>query len=254
MATAASAVPACAAMADARRGRAAAVVAAVLAVTGCSLRPAPPPPPPPPQPPVAPLALDPARTEVLVRVYREGPLAAVGHNHIITTTAIEGGVTPAAGGEYAFALRLPVAAFVVDDPAARARAGADFAAPVDDAARAGTRGNLLGPRLLDADRFPAIGLAGRTGTGAEGARSLEVAITVRDVTRPFRIPVTVEATPAGPRLRGTLRVTHAELGLEPFSVMGGMLRVRDELGIDFVAELGAAAVSPAVAAGPAAAR
>lgn len=235
-------------MADARRGRAAAVVVAVLAVTGCSLRPAPPPAPPPP---VAALALDPARTEVLVRAYREGPLAAVGHNHVITATAVEGSVTPVAGGEYAFALRLPVAAFVVDDPAARARAGADFAAPVDDAARAGTRGNLLGPRLLDAERFPAIGLAGRTVTGADGARSLEAAITVRDVTRSFRIPVTIEATPAGPRLRGVLRVTHAELGLEPFSVMGGMLRVRDELAIDFVAGLGA--VSPA-GAGPAAAR
>jgi polyisoprenoid-binding protein YceI len=122
---------------------------------------------------------------------------------------------------------------------------------VDDAARAGTRGNLLGPRLLDAAGFPAIGLAGRTVTGPDGARSLDVAITVRDVTRPFRIPVGIEATPAGPRLRGTLRVTHAELGLEPFSVMGGMLRVRDELSIDFVAGLGA--VSPA-GAGPAAGR
>jgi polyisoprenoid-binding protein YceI len=237
-------------MADARRRRAAAVAAAVLAVTGCSLRPSPPPAAPPP---AAALALDPARTEVLVRVYREGPLAAVGHNHVITATAVEGSVTPAAGGEYAFALRLPVAAFVVDDPAARARAGADFAAPVDDAARAGTRGNLLGPRLLDAERFPAIGLAGRSVTGPDGTRSLDIAITVRDVTRPFRIPVTVEAAPDGPRLRGALRVTHAELGLEPFSVMGGMLRVRDELGIEFVAGLGAGGVS-AAGAGPVAAR
>jgi polyisoprenoid-binding protein YceI len=237
-------------MADPRRRRSAVAAAAILAVAGCSLGPAPPPAAPPP---AAALALDPARTEVLVRVYREGPLAAVGHNHVITATAVEGSVTPAAGGEYTFDVRLPVAAFVVDDPAARARAGADFAAPVDDAARDGTRGNLLGPRLLDAARFPAIGLAGRTVTGPDGARSLDVAITVRDVTRPFRIPVTVAATPQGPSLRGALRVTHAELGLEPFSVMGGMLRVRDELGIEFVAGLGAGAVSPA-GAGPAAAR
>lgn len=179
------------------------------------------------------VALDPAVTAVRVLVYRDGPLANLGHNHVITAPELTGEVVSAGGGEYRFALLVPVAGLVIDDPAARATEGPDFAAAVDDAARDGTRTNLLGPRLLDAARYPVIGLRGATLTAGDGQRAVQVAVTVRDVTREFRIPVVIQPGADGPRLQGELRVTHGDLGLTPFTVMGGMLRVRDEFGIRF---------------------
>jgi hypothetical protein len=178
------------------------------------------------------LAIDPDATEVRVLVYRAGPLAALGHNHVITSSALAGRIDSLPGGEYRFDLALPVETFAVDLPLPRADEGPDFATPVADDARAGTRANMLGERVLDAARFPVIRLAGETRSAADGARSLALAVTLRDATREFRVPVTLESGDR-PVLQGELSLTHADLGLTPFSVMGGMLSVRDDLLVRF---------------------
>jgi hypothetical protein len=159
-------------------------------------------------------------------------LAALGHNHVITSTSLDGRIDALPGGEYRFDLALPVESFVVDPPGPRAEEGADFAATVADDARDGTRANMLGEGVLDAARFPVIRLAGQTLSAADGTRSLAVAVTVRDATREFRVPVTIEPGER-PVMRGELPLTHADLGLKPFSVMGGMLAVRDDLLVRF---------------------
>lgn len=178
------------------------------------------------------LAIDPESTEVRVLVHRAGALAALGHNHVITSTSLDGRIDALPGGEYRFDLALPVESFVVDPPGPRAEEGADFAATVADDARDGTRANMLGERVLDAARFPVIRLTGETLSAVDGARSLKVAVTVRDATREFRVPVTIEPGER-PGVRGELPLTHADLGLVPFSVMGGMLAVRDDLLVRF---------------------
>jgi polyisoprenoid-binding protein YceI len=103
---------------------------------------------------------------------------------------------------------------------------------VADDARDGTRTNMLGERVLDAARFPVIRLAGETLSAADGARSVALAVTVRDTTREVRVPVTI-VPGERPVMRGELPLTHADLGLTPFSVMGGMLAVRDDLLVRF---------------------
>jgi hypothetical protein len=178
------------------------------------------------------LAIDPAATEVRILVHRAGALAALGHNHVITSTSLGGRIDALPGGEYRFDLALPVESFVVDPPGPRAEEGEDFAANVADDARDGTRTNMLGERVLDAARFPVIRLAGETLSAADGARSLALAVTVRDTTREFRVPVTI-VPGERPVVRGELPLTHADLGLSPFSVMGGMLAVRDDLLVRF---------------------
>jgi hypothetical protein len=171
-------------------------------------------------------------------------MANLGHNHVLTTRTFQGRVERRPDGEYTFDLELPVASFIVDDPAARATEGPDFAAPVADDARAGTRTNLLGERVLDASRYPLIRLTGSTQALGSGAASVTVDVTLRATTRRFLVPVQVDTSGPVPRLEGELRFTHADVGLEPFSVMGGMLRVRDELGVRF-----AVVLHPAVAGG-----
>jgi hypothetical protein len=216
------------------------VAVVVLAIAACSgLREAPPDIGRPAASSAAPaagaLAIDPTGTEVRVLVYRAGTLAALGHNHVITSAALEGRIDPLPGDEYRFDLALPVSSFTVDPEQPRAEEGPDFAAPVADEARAGTRENLLGERVLDGAAFPAIYLAGQTRPAPDGSRNLQLAVTLRGETREFVVPVTLDAAAAGGGgvLRGELRLTHADLGLTPFSVMGGMIAVRDDLLVRF---------------------
>jgi hypothetical protein len=88
-----------------------------------------------------------------VRVYRDGPMQKLGHDHLVTSGSLAGEISlrePIAASR--FTLRLPLASLVVDDPAARAHAGGEFAAPVPEKDREATRHNMLGERVLDAAR------------------------------------------------------------------------------------------------------
>ena len=101
--------------------------------------------------------IDERHSELRILVYRAGPLARFGHNHVILNRSIRGVVNLAGvGGESTFSLSVPAAGFVVDDAQARREEGADFAAEVPDDAKSGTLHNMLSAALLDADEFPMI--------------------------------------------------------------------------------------------------
>ena len=99
-------------------------------------------PPPPSGVPV--YRIDGGHSELRLLVYRAGPMAKFGHNHVMVNDAVSGWVAAANGVAGAsLALSIPVAAFVVDDAAARAAEGADFSEEVAVEARDGTRHNML---------------------------------------------------------------------------------------------------------------
>ena len=180
------------------------------------------------------LQVDPDRTVVTVIVRRAGPLAKLGHDHVITSADEGGSVwlgrTPA---DSSFELTLPVERFDVDLPGARAAAGPEFAAPVPDDARAGTRRNLLRAEVLDGERFPTITLRAAAASGAWPQPIVRVAVTLKGVEREQEIPVVVERDANGVVARGELRLNQTEFGMTPFSVAGGAIQVADTLEIRF---------------------
>ena len=101
--------------------------------------------------------IDPAQSELRLLVYRSGTMARLGHNHVIVNRSLDGWVAVAASiAASSFWLKIPAAAFAVDEAGARAEEGADFAAVVAEDAKSATLRNMLGAALLDADRFPDI--------------------------------------------------------------------------------------------------
>ena len=179
-------------------------------------------------PPVAATGLpyDVVHAEVAIRVRPDGPLAGLGHSHLIRSDALDGTI---ALGEPAsttsFALELPLASLVVDPP--------ETATTVNDDQRAATRRNMLGPALLDAERFPLLAIRSDGIEGGPQQFLARVQVGIRGEHRPIRVPVTVTVT--GDRLTATGRfaVTHRELGLEPYSVALGALRVAETIDIEF---------------------
>ena len=182
------------------------------------------------------LEVDTGASLLQVFVYRDGPMARLGHNHVVSTTALSGEVVlDRDGGLSRLQLVLPVASLEVDRPELRAAAGPDFPGEVPVADREGTRQNLLGEAFLDAARYPEIRLASglAPASGVEGAVRLAVEATVRGGSYSLEVPVTVTRDGDQLEATGEISLSHGELGLKPFSVMGGLLSVRDELRLSF---------------------
>jgi hypothetical protein len=180
--------------------------------------------------------LDRARSELSIRAFRAGPLAAFGHNHVILARGLEGRLAVPAADRYPgtrFELTLPVAALVVDDPGARRAAGAGFdTQPTADDVD-GTREHLLGARLLDALAYPVIAVRGLVTADAAGGLRADAVVVVKGREARVTVPLAVEATGDARVASGAFRVSHAELGLSPYTVAFGALAVADELEIRF---------------------
>jgi polyisoprenoid-binding protein YceI len=214
------------------------LLAALLGLAACRAPPSRPA-PPAPAPPAAAAGVelyqvDTSRSLITLRVYREGPLAALGHNHVIAVRGLEGSVRwHAEPSRASLTLRLPVAAMSVDDPALRAAAGADFAAEVGDAARQGTRTNMLGPRLLDAEHYPEITLESERIGGSAAAPLITLRAFVAGHDALIEVPAHVARDASGLRASGDIELRQTTLGLTPFAVMLGALRVADTIGVHF---------------------
>ena len=173
-------------------------------------------------------------SDVVVKVYRDGPLAHLGHNHVISTRAVTGRIElrePLAASS--FSLALPLDSLVVDDGTRRAAAGPDFPDDLTVEDKEGTRRNLLGPALLDAARFPVLQLDSEAITAAGAGYQVTARADVLGVPRQVTIPVTLERTGERLQASGEFVLRHAELGLTPFSAALGALRVREDMEVAF---------------------
>jgi len=182
----------------------------------------------------------PASSEVRVLAFRDGPLAQLGHNHVLVARELAGELSvPGAAQDLRFELSLPVAALSVDEPAARREEGDAFASEPSAADLAGTRRNLLGPAVLDADHYPLLRVAGlgaarESGSGPPGGRyRVRLRIELRGQATALEVPVIVTTTADALAAAGEFRVAQSSLGLAPFSVALGALRVADELVVRF---------------------
>jgi len=187
-------------------------------------------------------SVDPAGSDIHWLVYKAGTFSKLGHNHVISVAGLSGHVTAAADlGQSRFELSFPVASLVVDDPQLRAGLGEDFTSVPTADDKAGTRKNMLTDKVLDGDKFQTISVKG-AGPGGDGdAQTLKVTVSLlgRDValTVPTKVVVSGDTLTAS----GEFELTHADLGMKPFSVMLGALQVADKM--KFVYRIKAEAVS-----------
>jgi polyisoprenoid-binding protein YceI len=178
--------------------------------------------------------IDPEASVVNLLVRRAGKLSGFGHVHVVTSADETGrvwfGATPDLSG---FEVRVPVEAFVVDDPAARAAAGPEFAAKVPEEARSGTRRNMLGPDVLDAARYPEIVVSSAGPLDDTAPSSLKIRIVIRGAQLEREVPVTARIGVDSVSARGSFTVLQSDLGIKPFSIAGGAIAVADEVEIRF---------------------
>jgi len=180
-------------------------------------------------------SIDSTQSELRLLVYRAGPMARLGHNHVILNRAVGGWVDAAARAESAsFSLYVPVADFVVDDAQARSEEGEEFSAEVPEEAKSGTRRNMLSAAVLDAERFPVITLTSIGITQVpEGNLTARLTIGVAGHESTLAVPFTLTISPDRISAAGSVVLRQSDLGLTPLRVMLGALQVQDDITVRF---------------------
>jgi hypothetical protein len=170
-----------------------------------------------------------------VHVFRAGAAAHLGHNHVIEAGDLRAElIWPDAAAARANAwpkatlvLSFSLDALVIDPPALRARLGPDFASTLSDEDRAGTLANLR--RALAAERFPQVRVQTTRIVGEGPVLAVEAAVAWHGQVRALPLSVSVD----GPRAKGSAVLRQSDFGIQPFSVLGGLLAVRDEVVVEF---------------------
>jgi polyisoprenoid-binding protein YceI len=179
--------------------------------------------------------VDAAASELHWLVYKSGALARLGHNHTIAAGDLSGTVTVDTNslGASRFELGFSVASLVVDDPMLRATLGADFASvpTVDDIA--GTRTNMLSERVLDGEKYPVLRIVGTGPATRDGKQVLNVQVEILGRTVDLTVPTEVSIDNGEIRAKGEFELNHADLGMQPFSVMMGALQVGEKLSFTY---------------------
>lgn len=163
-----------------------------------------------------------------VLAYPDGPLRRFGHHHVISHQVISGVVeVPRNPLESNIRLEIAVADFVVDDPDLRALEGEEFEGEISEKDIAGTRGNMLGDRLLHGEQFPSISVRSTRIDGTLPDVTITATVTLKDLEHTVAFPARIELTDDSFVATGQLDLTHGDLGLTPFTAAGGALSVRD---------------------------
>jgi len=175
--------------------------------------------------------IEPGDSRIAVRVHRAGKLAQFGHNHLVTATEVQGFLMgpqedqPGRGNLY-----LPVTALQVDPPEAVLEAG--FGAELSAQDRRATRINML-REVLEAERFPYVRIEVGPIHRIPPTSPVAVSLTLHGVTQGRRIPVRMERTGEEWTITGEVTIRHRAFDMEPYSAMGGALRVKDRLDLSF---------------------
>jgi hypothetical protein len=188
--------------------------------------------------------IDADRSELRVLVYRAGPMARLGHNHVLINRALDGQVilkVPRTSSSFSFTV--PVADFVVDEPQSREQEGPDFPGEIPEDARTGTLHNLQSPALLDAAEFPVITVdsvaLSETPDGMIATLAIKVAGHESRIDAPFALDNQAEngQTQGGQAhvltASGSMDLRQSALGLTPFSILLGALQVQDTMRLKY---------------------
>ncbi len=179
----------------------------------------------------------PARSHLVVLAYRAGPLAAMGHDHVIACHCLTGAVyVPRDPLRASFDVRIAVTQLSVDDPKLRAAEhSADFPPDVAQSARRGTRKHMLGGAFLDAAKHADIRLRSQglrpSRDGRPGDVLARIAVRVLGGWHSITVPIHYVMQPGRIVATGSFPLKQTDIGLVPYGVFGGALRVKDEMKI-----------------------
>jgi hypothetical protein len=160
-------------------------------------------------------SIDTARSVLTVRAYKTGLFSAFAHDHEIRAPIQKGAVDEDKN----------TVGFTVD---ARTLRVLDPGASVKD--RAEIQGTMLGPKVLDSEKFPEIRFRSTSlGEAGEDKWIVRGDLTLHGQTH----PVKVEVKGHDGHYTGSARLSQKDFGITPVSIAGGSVKVKDEILVEF---------------------
>jgi len=179
-------------------------------------------------------SVDTVQSEMRILVYRGGPLARFGHNHVMVVKGITGDIYLAENFHNSgFFIKIPIKDIEVDATEARFDEGEEFATKPSAEAIEATRKNMLGPEILDAEKYPEITICSVSIIGPMWGSEVTVQITLHGITRELTTLVSIETLDKGLAATGVLKLLTSDFKITPFSILGGGLQVQDEIKVRF---------------------
>ena len=185
------------------------------------------------EPPVV-YVIDPARSELVVQLFKAGVGSALAHDHVVRATDYRGRIrgTPAVPLTATVVVDVQSAALRADEPAVRRKYG--LPALPSDADRNEIQRTMESASQLDVAHHPTMHLVStRIEQRAETEFVVTGELTIRDVTRQVTFPVVVERSDRIMHGRGSLRFTQSGFGYQPYSAFFGAVRNQDEVVLHF---------------------
>lgn len=180
-------------------------------------------------------AIDPDTSDIRIFVFRGGPAARFGHNHILSAPSFAGRVfIPKAGVEQArFDLVFRLDQLDIDPPVLVRQVGGGFTTALSADDLAGVRAHMLGERNMQADRYPSVHIRSLRIVGEAPAIAAQVEVDMHGRQRDMWLPLQVAVSPGGITANGALVLRQSDFGITPYSVLGGLLAVQDQVVIEF---------------------
>ncbi len=185
-------------------------------------------------------AIDSDNSTLRVYVGRAGPLARMGHNHVVHSNGLTGVINLASDLEESSAsFELPLSSFIVDEQSERDRAAADqregFDTQPGRRAIEGTRRNMMSEDVLNEELFPTISANISTVSVLEEQWRFNIALNISGNTVELELPAEVNVSEGNINVSASFSLQHEDLGLSVFTALGGSLRVAERL--DFELEI-----------------
>jgi polyisoprenoid-binding protein YceI len=160
--------------------------------------------------------IDPASSRITVMVFKSGFFSAFAHDHTIEARGLQGEVQKAPNPQ--IELRVETSKLQVLDPQLSAEK------------RAEVQQTMQGPKVLDIARFPEI-LFKSTSIKQLSPNSWNVTgqLTLHGQTQ----SITLTVDEQGGSYRGKTALRQRNFGMEPISLFGGTVKVKDEVRIEF---------------------
>jgi hypothetical protein len=178
-----------------------------------------------------------APKDSMVRIYafRAGRAARLGHNHVLSAPQFTGffhlPTSGAANGRFDLVFRLDQ--LEIDNPAHRSALGAAFSTVLSPEDIESTRQHLLGATDLQADQFPFVRIHSLQISGEAPKFAAKVQVEMHGQKREMWIPLDVEGLPDRLSVSGSFVLHQTDFGAQPYSLLGGLLSVQDEVILDF---------------------
>ena len=155
------------------------------------------------------------QSAVTIKVFKSGLFSGFAHNHVVVAPIARAAIATA---KPAAEITVVTKEMKVTDP------------EVSDKDRAEIQSTMLGPKVLDQEKYPEIHFRSSR-IEQTSAQHYRVAGTLE--LHGAKQEITLEVTGGPEHFHGATKLKQSDYGIKPISLFGGSVKVKDELELEF---------------------